>query len=52
MKEERKRLLKESGVEAIMLGGSDFALAFNERDAEFPLIDCADIHADAIAYRR
>ncbi|MGP8035433.1 MAG: aspartate/glutamate racemase family protein [Steroidobacteraceae bacterium] len=44
-----KKLLKESGVEAIMLGGTDLALAFNERDTEFPLIDCAAIHADAIA---
>jgi aspartate racemase len=44
-----KRLLKESGVEAIMLGGTDLALAFNERDTEFPLIDCGGIHADAIA---
>jgi aspartate racemase len=43
------QLLKESGVEAIMLGGTDLALAFNERDTEFPLIDCAGIHADAIA---
>jgi aspartate racemase len=44
-----ERLLKESGVEAIMLGGTDLALVFNERDAGFPLIDCASIHADAIA---
>ncbi len=44
-----KRMLKKSGVEAIMLGGTDLALVFNERDAEFPLIDCAGIHADAIA---
>ena len=44
-----RKLLKESGVEAIMLGGTDLALAFNERDTEFPLIDCAAIHADAIA---
>ena len=44
-----KRLLKESGVEAIMLGGTDLALAFNEPDTDFPLIDCAGIHADAIA---
>jgi aspartate racemase len=47
--EVSKRLLKESGVEAIMLGGTDLALAFNVRDSEFPLIDCAGIHADAIA---
>jgi aspartate racemase len=44
-----KRLLRESGVEAIMLGGTDLVLVFNERDTEFPLIDCAGIHADAIA---
>jgi aspartate racemase len=44
-----KRLLRESGVEAIMLGGTDLALAFNERDSEFPLLDCAGIHVDAIA---
>jgi len=44
-----KKLLNESGVEAIMLGGTDLALAFNERDTDFPLIDCAGIHADAIA---
>jgi aspartate racemase len=44
-----KKLLNESGVDAIMLGGTDLALAFNERDTDFPLIDCAGIHADAIA---
>ena len=44
-----KQLFKESGVEAIMLGGTDLVLAFNERDTEFPLIDCAGIHADAVA---
>jgi aspartate racemase len=44
-----KKLLKESHVEAIMLGGTDLALVFNERNTEFPLIDCACIHADAIA---
>lgn len=44
-----ERLFKESSVEAIMLGGTDLALAFNERDVDVPLIDCAGIHADAIA---
>jgi aspartate racemase len=43
------RLLRNQGVEAIMLGGTDLALAFNEHTAEFPLVDCAAIHADAIA---
>ena len=43
-----RKLLAE-GAQAIMLGGTDLALAFNERDAPFPLVDCAGIHADAIA---
>ena len=43
-----ERLIRDDGVEAIMLGGTDLALAFNEHDAPFPLIDCAGIHADAI----
>jgi Aspartate racemase len=43
------RLIEEQGAEAIMLGGTDLALAFNEETAEFPLVDCAGIHADAIA---
>jgi aspartate racemase len=43
------RLLENQGAEAIMLGGTDLALAFNEQTAEFPLVDCAGIHADAIA---
>jgi aspartate racemase len=42
-------LLRDQGVEAIMLGGTDLALAFNEQTAEFPLVDCAGIHVDAIA---
>ena len=44
-----RRLLEDQGVEAIMLGGTDLALAFNEQTAGFPLVDCAGIHADAIA---
>jgi len=43
------RLLRDQGAEAVLLGGTDLALAFNEKTAEFPLVDCAGIHADAIA---
>jgi aspartate racemase len=41
-------LLKDAGAQAIMLGGADLALVFDERDAAFPIIDSAAIHADAI----
>jgi aspartate racemase len=43
------KLLTQDGAEAIMLGGTDLALAFNEVEAQFPLVDCAAIHVDAIA---
>ena len=40
--------LMQRGAEAIMLGGTDLALAFDGRDARFPLVDCAGIHVDAV----
>ena len=43
-----KGLIDDQGAEAIMLGGTDLALAFREGTAPFPLVDCAGIHADAI----
>jgi aspartate racemase len=43
-----QRLLNEAGVQAILLGGTDLALVFDEQTSEFPLIDCAGIHVDAI----
>ncbi len=44
-------LMRERGVEAIMLGGTDLFLAFAGREPEFPLVDCADIHVEAIFAR-
>ena len=32
-----------------MLGGTDLALVFSEDTTEFPLIDCAGIHADTVS---
>ena len=43
--------LQTAGAEAIVLGGTDLALVFNENDAAFPIVDCAGIHADAVAKR-
>ena len=42
-----QKLLKEKGAEAIMLGETDLALAFNQHDTAFPLVDCAGIQVDA-----
>ena len=47
---EGTRLVRR-GAEAIMLGGTDLFLAFQGRPAPFPLVDCADIHVEAIYSR-
>ncbi len=44
---EGRRLVREHGAEAIMLGGTDLFLAFVGHSPEFPLVDCADIHVEA-----
>jgi aspartate racemase len=43
------RLLKDKGAQAILLGGTDLVLVYDERTSDVPVIDCASIHADAIA---
>ena len=43
-----QKLLRYENAEAIMLGGTDLALAFDAKTANFPLVDCACIHVDAI----
>ncbi len=43
-----RKLVQDFGAEAVMLGGTDLALAFHEKTSEFPLVDCAGIHVDAI----
>ena len=44
-------LCRERGAEAIMLGGTDMFLAFQGASPPFPLVDCADIHVEAIYAR-
>jgi aspartate racemase len=46
-----RHLCRERGAEAILLGGTDLFLAFAGQPPDFPLIDCADIHVEAI-YRK
>jgi aspartate racemase len=46
-----RRLCEEQGAEAVLLGGTDLCLAFQDRDCGFPVIDCADVHIDAIYAR-
>ncbi len=44
-----RALVDDHGVEAVMLGGTDLALAFAGQDPGFAVFDCAGVHADAIA---
>ncbi|MEM7067268.1 MAG: amino acid racemase [Pseudomonadota bacterium] len=41
-------LLEGQGAEAIMLGGTDLTLVYDQNHVEFPVIDCAAIHCDAV----
>jgi len=42
-------LVEQSNVEAVMLAGTDLELAFKDCKLPFPVINCAQIHAAAIA---
>ena len=44
-----KILVEQRGCEIVMLGGTDLALAFGDHDPGFQTLDCAQVHADAIA---
>jgi len=41
-------MVEEQGAEAILLAGTDLALAFNGFDPGFPVLDCAEAHVRAI----
>jgi aspartate racemase len=44
-------LQRRDGVEAILLAGTDLALLFDDTNTDFPAIDCARVHIDAIVGR-
>ena len=44
-------LSREQGAEVVLLGGTDLFLAFQGADCGFPVLDCAEVHVEAI-YRR
>ncbi len=43
-----RQFLQRDQVEAILLGGTDLALVYDSETSEFPLVDGAAIHVDAI----
>jgi aspartate racemase len=46
-----KALHHDRGAEVILLGGTDLFLAFQGVDCGFPVLDCAQIHIDALCQR-
>jgi len=42
------RLVRDRGAEVVLLGGTDLFLAFQGESCGFPVLDCADIHVEAI----
>lgn len=44
-----RKLVTDQGADAVFLGGTDLFLAFDGRDAGFPVIDAAEVHIAAIA---
>jgi aspartate racemase len=43
-----QQLCRVQGAEAVLLGGTDLWLAFEGQDCGFPVIDCADVHIEAL----
>ncbi len=41
-------LCRDQGAEVVLLAGTDLFLAFDGRPCGFPVLDCADIHMDAL----
>jgi len=43
------QLIDVHGAKAVALGGTDLFLAFDKPDYPYPIVDCGQIHAEAIA---
>ena len=43
-----EKLIESAGVDAVMMAGTDLALAYREGETRFPIVDCAAVHVDAI----
>ena len=44
-----RALVEAEGVDAVLLAGTDLALAFSGYTPGFPVFDCAEAHVEAIA---
>ena len=44
-----RALCRDGGADAVLLGGTDLSLAFDPEPGDYPVLDAAAIHAEAIA---
>jgi len=44
-----RRMVRESGAEAVVLAGTDLVLAVSGPDIDFQVVDCASLHVKALA---
>lgn len=51
LREQAHTFIARDGAESVLLAGTDLSMVFNERNAGFPTIDCAQVHIDAIVRR-
>jgi len=43
-----RQLRETKRAEVVLLGGTDMFLAFQGQDCGFPVLDCADMHIEAL----
>ena len=48
LRELALRLIERERLDAVVLGGTDLALLFNESNTDFPVLDCAALHVKTI----
>lgn len=44
-----RRLVQAEGADAVLLGGTDLVLVMDGPDVDYPTVDCAGLHIDALA---
>lgn len=49
VRETATRLIARESVEAIVVAGTELALIVDEDSAGYPIVDCAQLHVEALA---
>jgi aspartate racemase len=46
-----REFVSRDGAQSVLIAGTDLSNVFTDSNAEFPMIDCARVHIDAIVQR-